>query len=545
MSPVAVVAAPPVAHRHLEGTVALLRLMARRDRVRLAGWTAGCAGFMAYVVLAIPRAYGSDEELKAATSLFEDPIGRLFTGPGYGFDEPTLERFVTNGYGLYLLVMSALMSLLLVVRHTRQEEQTGRAELVRAGVVGRHAPMMATLVNVVVSNAVIAFATFVVMTGIGGFGAGGSVLFAVALAANGLAFAGVATITAQVTAYSRAASGSAGMVLGAAFVLRAAGDMVSQGGSLLSWCSPLGWGQQTAPFVLDRWWPLLLTVGFAAATTSTGFVLSTRRDFGAGLRQVSPGRAEARPSLGTPWGLVLRLQRATILGWTASLAVSGLLYGAFTDALMGTLEDLPDVFLELFGEDDLLAGYLAYMAVFMAYLAGMYAIHAVQGMRSEEVEGRAEAVLSTAVGRSTWCAAHVGVAAVAASVMMAITGLATGLGAALVTGDAHHLADMTWAHLNQVPAVLVVLGVAALFVGWAPRALPLTWAVVVYGLLVGTFGELMNLPRVVFDVSPYEHLARLPQEAFSPVPAVLLTLLAAALAALGMLGFSRRDLDTR
>jgi ABC-2 type transport system permease protein len=38
--------------------------------------------------------------------------------------------------GSTLAVVVALMSLLLVIRHTRAEEESGRVELVRAGAVG-------------------------------------------------------------------------------------------------------------------------------------------------------------------------------------------------------------------------------------------------------------------------------------------------------------------------------------------------------------------------------------------------------------------------
>jgi len=38
---------------------------------------------------------------------------------------PTVERVVGNGYGLYLMPVTMLMSILLVTRHTRVEEQRG------------------------------------------------------------------------------------------------------------------------------------------------------------------------------------------------------------------------------------------------------------------------------------------------------------------------------------------------------------------------------------------------------------------------------------
>jgi ABC-2 type transport system permease protein len=45
------------------------------------------------------------------------------------------------------------MSILLVTRHTRVEERTGRAELVRADVVGCHAELIATLIVAVLTAA--------------------------------------------------------------------------------------------------------------------------------------------------------------------------------------------------------------------------------------------------------------------------------------------------------------------------------------------------------------------------------------------------------
>jgi ABC-2 type transport system permease protein len=530
----------------LAGTGTLVRFQLRRDRVRLPSWAAGFALFTLYLAAALPVAYGEGEELAAATQLFNDPVGRMIIGPGYGFDEPTLERFVANGYGLYFLILAALMSILLVSRHTRVEEQSGRAELVRANVVGRHAGLTATLVTAAITNVAAAAAVFVVMLGVGGYGAGGSLLFVAGIAVTGLAFAGLTTITVQLTEYSRAASGMAGAVLGAAFVIRAGGDMAEEGGSLLSWFSPLAWGQQTAPFVLDRWWPLALTLGFAVVTTTIGYRLSTLRDVGASLFAVRPGQARGAASLGTPVGLALRLQRASIIGWGAALGIAGLIFGSYTEALITALADLPEVFTELFGgAEDMVNGYLAYMATFMAFLASAYAILAVQGLRTEETGGRLEPVLATPISRWTWLGANLAVSAGAVVVIMAVTGLGTGLGAALVTGDGAHIWNLTTAHLNHVPGVLVVLGIATLLFGVLPRVLAVAWVLVGYGLVVGTFGPLLDLPEAAYNASPFEHPAQLPLESFTIAPLVILTALAAVAAALGLAAFRRREINVK
>src|SRR5699024_4015144 len=141
------------------------------------------------------------------------------------------------------------------------------------------------------------------------------VLVGVATGATGMVFAGIAAITAEVNDYSRAASGMAGALLGAAFVLRALGDMAEAGGSALSWASPLGWAAQTAPYVHDRWWPLALSAGLAAVTIVIAFLLQDRRDFGASLVPPRPGNTRAHPMLGHPLGLAARLPRGGFLGW--------------------------------------------------------------------------------------------------------------------------------------------------------------------------------------------------------------------------------------
>ncbi len=536
-------APPRSAGRALAGTGVLVRFLLRRDRIKLPAWTGALGLFVIYLNAALPSIADTEAELATATALFADPVGRLLIGPGYGFDDPTYERFVANGYGLYFALATALMSILLVVRHTRQEEQTGRLELVQANVVGRAAQLTATLLVALLTNLVAATVVFGALVGIAGFAVAGSAVFAVGLAATGMAFAGVASITAQLSSYARGAAGLAGAALGAAFLIRAGGDVAAEGGTTLSWFSPLAWAQQTAPYVLDRWWPLALTVAFAGVTTGVGFLLAARRDLGAGLLATRPGARYAAARLGTPLGLAARLQRANTLGWGTGLVVTGVAYGAYTDALTQAFTDLPEAFLELFGAEDLVGGYLAYIATFMAFVAAGAAIGAIQSLRAEEARGRAEAVLATPVSRTAWLASHLGVAAVTVALLLAVGGLATGASAAAVTGDGGLVWDVTLAHLNQIPAVWVVLGLAGALLGVVPRAVSATWALVVYALLAGTFGPLLNLPELAQDLSPFAHPAELPLEELAVTPLVVLTAIAVVAAVIGLVAFRRRDLD--
>ena len=538
--------APTTAHQRgdtLAGLGAMVRFTLRRDRVKLPAWAGGLGLFGVYVAAAIPSAYPTEDDLGAMTTLFGDPLGRMLTGPGYGFDDPTFERVVGSGYGLYLMLLAALMSILLVTRHTRGEEQTGRAELVRASIVGRHTPLTATLVTAVLTNLAGGIAVWLAMVLVGGFAIAGSTLLAAAVAAVGLAFAGITMVATQLTLYTRAAAGMAGGVLGAAFVVRSGGDMAAEGGTPLSWLSPLGWAQQTGPYVLDRWWPLLLLGALTGITAATGFWLSARRDLAASFVPVRPGPPRARPSLGTPWGLAVRLQRASIIGWTVALSITGMVFGAYADALLGAVEDMPDVFIDLFGAEDLLAGYLGYMAMFMSLFISAFAILAVQSMRSEETGGRGEPVLATPISRWQWLGTNLAVTVVAVVVIAAATGFSTGIGAAVVTGDTIHLGELTLAQLNFIPPVLVTTAVAVLLFGVLPRAIGATWAIVGYAMITGTFGVLLDLPQAAFNLDPFSHIPQMPLEEFAAAPVLILVGLAAAVSALGLVGFRRRPIN--
>lgn len=530
----------------LTGTGTLARLILRRDRIRLAAWIAGFALYASYVGSALPEMAPTPQQLAATATLFDSPIGRMWVGPAFGMDAVTYERFFAGGYALYLHMMGALMGLLLVARHTRAEEQSGRAELIRANVVGRHAPLTAALIVAVIANLIAGIVATACLVGFG-YATEGSLLIGATLGLTGLTFAAVAAVAVQLAESSRSAAGLAGAALGIAFAIRAVGDLRAVGGSTLSWLSPLGWGSQTAPYVHDRWWPLLLLVALSALCVVLTYVLASRRDFGAGTLPVRPGRAEAAPWLGTPLGLAWRLQRGGLLGWGTAIVLFGLVDGAFGQTMLDAADELPPPLLDVLGGAAGLAdGYVAFLASFSGYLSAAYVVFAAQLLLVEENRGRAEIVLATPTSRAAWAGSHFAVIAVNAALIMALTGLLTGLAMAGTTGDWSVVADSTLAHLNLTAGVLVVLAVAAAIFGLLPRLLPIVgWALVAIILLVGVFAQLLDFPEWLLDFSPLRHPAQMPVEEFRLVPVLALMGAAAAGVLLGLVGLRQRQVSDR
>lgn len=529
----------------LAGTCTLAWFALRRDRVKLSAWLLGATGLLSYfMAVVLPQVAGTEEGLDDLRRFMQGSIGAVF-GPGYGRHDPSLEVYATGVYGVFFFVLAALMSLQLVTRHTRADEQDGRVELVRAGVVGRHAQLTAALMVAVGANALLALLLGGVMVA-NGHDAGAGLLFGASVGAVGLVFTGVAALTVQVTEYSRAANGIAGAVLGLAWVIRAVGDMLRDYGSPLSWFSPLAWSNQTRPYVEGRWWPLLLAVGLAVAAAAVGYALSARRDVGAGLVSAHAGRPVAAPWLRSPLASAFRQQRASLVWWTAALAAFGFLFGGVGDQIADP-EGMSADRLEMFGGsmDTLVDGYLGVVTLLTAVLASIMAVLGVQAVRSEETRGRAEPVLATATSRWAWFGGHLAVLVAGVVGLLVAAGLATGIGAAVSVGDGSYVRGLTLAHLAHAPGVLVMLGIAAMLFGVLPRAVGATWALLGYSLFIGIFGPLADLPRWARSMLPMEHTGRPPLDDISWLTAMILLVIAAASMAVGLAGFRRRDLETK
>jgi ABC-2 type transport system permease protein len=377
----------------------------------------------------------------------------------------------------------------------------------------------------------------------------GSVVFALAITTCGLAFAAIAALAAQLAAGARAARGIAIGVLGAAYLLRAVGDASGDGGvSWLTWLSPLGWTEMLRPYTQDRWWVLALPLALTAAATTGAYVLVVLRDHGAGLLPDRPGSATASAWLRSSFGLAWRLQRGTLYGWAAGFAFTFAASGAAAKgigSLLGGSSQLRNAFTRLGGQAGITDAYLAAIMSLAGLAAAAYATSAVLRLRAEETGGQAEPLLATAIGRTRWGLSHIAVAVVGTAVLLAVAGVAAGLGYGLRTGSAGpEVARLLGAGMAQLPASLTVAGAAVVLFGLLPRAsVAGAWTVVGVLVLIALFGQVLRLSQPILDVSPFTHVPKLPGAAVTGTPLLWLSLVVVALTAVGLAGLRRRDIS--
>ena len=530
----------------LVGTGILTRLALRRDRIMIASWIYVLAAFAYVSVVSTKKLYPTAASRQAfAAGAGTDRVTRAVYGPAA--DLHTLGGLATWKLVVFGAVAVAVMSMFIVVRHTRGDEDAGRLELVGAGAVGRLAALTSGLLTALLANLGVALLVAVGLA-VPGLPWVDSLGLGLGMAAVGCVFAAITALAAQLAGSRRPAIGIVTSVIALAYLLRAVGDAASPGSwaASLSWPSPIGWSQQLRPFGPLHWWVLGIPALFTIAVTAVAYVLAGRRDLGTGLLPARPGPPVAGASLGSPLGLAWRLQRGTLLAWTAGFAVYGLVIGGLATGigpLVGNNAAARELFVKLGGQAGLVNALLAAMMGFMGVAASVYAVQAALRLRGEESGQRAEPVLAAAVGRIRWAWSHLVFAVAGPVVLLLLVGLTTGLVYGAHTGDmGKALGQLLGSALVQLPAVWLLAGIAVALFGLVPRLAAAAWGALVAFLVLTELGSALNLSKWVTDISPFSHVPKLPGGAFTATPLLWLVCVAVALTAVGLVALRRRDL---
>ena len=234
-----------------------------------------------------------------------NPVILLFRGLPSGADEGAFMLFLIFPF---LAMLAAFMSTFLAVRHTRMDEELGRAELVAATPAGRTLPLVATRGPRHPRERRARAAHRPRAAGHGPRGAG--------LVRRGLrrrrrrsrrssgSGSCPGSSCAPRAARTRSPSGCCSLTFLIGGIGNALGtpsdDLQRIESSWLTWLSPFGWGENSRPFADDNVWPLLLCVAF-------GLVLA-----GAVIRPAGLARPRARAS--SPNGAGGRMRRRPSAG---------------------------------------------------------------------------------------------------------------------------------------------------------------------------------------------------------------------------------------
>ncbi|WP_439590918.1 ABC transporter permease [Microbacterium sp.] len=490
---------------------ALLGQRIRRDRLQVSLWVVGTALLASLSYVGVAQSYGSEQDRTSLlAAALANPVILLFRGLPSGTDEAAFMVFLIFPW---LAILAAFMSTFLAVRHTRGDEEAGRAELVAATPAGRTLPIVATTIHGILANVLLALLTAAAFLAVGQE-AGGSLLVGAATGAIGVTFLGVGLLAAQIMRTARGANALSVWVLLATFLAAGIGnaigtpsdDLTSMQSSWLAWLSPFGWGENTRAFAENTWWPVALCLGAGAVVGGIAIGLAARRDLGESFVAERRGRAAAPSSLAGPTALVWRLTRGSVLGWV----LGGLLTGLLSTSLASIVADVgaanpsvEEILDKIAGGGSIQQATVTTFFTMLGVIAACCAVQTVARARQEEARGTAEAVLATPVDRVRWLGDYVGIALVGIALVCAagIAGAAGGI--AGQDGDWSLMTDVWVVGAGQIAAASVFLVLTALVFVMAPRlTIALGWSLVLVGTMLGLFGPLFGFPDWLTHLSP-------------------------------------------
>lgn len=520
------------------GVGLLLRHALRRDRVLLTAWLAGLSAMVAASAFAVRGLCTGSADVAAAARVINGSPG-LVALYGPVVVETSLGDVAMSKLTVTYAMAVMAMVIVLVRRHTRTEEESGRAELVASTRVGRGAPLVAALTLGAAASVLVG--TLAALIDIAaGLPVAGSIAFGLTWAGAGLVGTGVAGLTGQLSASSRTCAALAVAVVAAMDLVRAVGDL---GPDPLGWFSPLGWGTRMHAWGSPRWWVVglyLLTTGLLVVGA---VLLRARRDLGAGVLADRPGPARGRLS-GTG-GLLWRLERTTVVAWLAGSLASGLLFGSVVPHLDGVFASGPGrAALETLGgrgrlEDTLFAALLTLMAVM---LSG-FTVQVVAGVAREETDGRTELLVAAGASRQRHLAQVVALVAGGGALLALVWALGAALGYGPQRGGVVDALDtLVPGAVAHVPAMWVFAGLTVLAWTWRPQAPWVGWALLAGFVVLGDLGPSLDLPGWVVGISPFQHVGTVPVTSADPLTEATLLLTALVLLAAAWWHHGRRDI---
>ena len=538
----------------MSGLVPLLQHRMRRDWKQLLMWIVGTA-LLAYVsYTGVSQSYGELQDRQSLlVTVMANPVILLFRGLPSGAELGAMMVFLIFPF---LALNAALMSTFLAVRHTRMDEEQGRAELVSATPAARTTPVVATAVHGLIANFALAALTTLAFIATGS-GVTGAKVAGFAVGGVGVAFLGIGLIAGQLMRTSRGANALATWIVVTAFLFSGIGnalgtpsdDLQRMESSWLTWLSPFGWGENVRAYSDNNLWPAVLALAFGLVLAGIAIALQSARDLGESFIPERLGQAAAGPLLSTPTGLVWRLTWGAILGWAIGGLLTGLLstsLASVVDQVSGDNPAIVNILREIGGS----AGSLeqATVSVFFVMLgifAACVAVQIVSRARQEEVHGTAEPVLSAAVGRVRWLVDYLVVAFVA-MVLVALAGvLGALLGLASTEGDWSLTETIVVTAAGQLIAASVFLVLTALVFVLAPRATTAAgWTLVAVGSVLGLFGPLFGFPDWLARLSPLEAAPKVTTDGIEANGLWWLTAVVVIGAAASITLMRRRELST-
>ncbi|CAH0417302.1 hypothetical protein KAR50_08380 [Periweissella fabaria] len=491
----------------------LIKLNLKRDCIKITLWI----GIITILIIGIANKfstiYSNQAALDTIVTTLKSPamvaiIGR-FSGPA------TLANVFGNELLTFMALLCSIFNILTIIKNTRGDEDANITELLIARNVGRLAPTMSSVVELLITDMllVILVGSGLSVINLAGNNITGNWLFGIGIGIMGLVMGLLAVIMAQIFSNAVNASIASFLILGCMYV----GRMITDNFAVKwSWLFPIGWLGKLGIYHENNWWPILFLVLLALVFLWLAFRLIQIRDIGSGLVAPKESQARANRFLQGEFSLLGRLLAPMIVIWAGALLVLGSAYGAVFNSV-GNIAKANPTIAKLIGTAavktanlNLTRHFLALIIVVIAIIATIPALQIINRLVTDQHKGYIELVATRAVSRTKIWVSYIGWSLLSGTVIfsMGTIGLA-------VTAQTTMRVPLSWhdfmvCFFGYLIAMLLIISSAVVLTSWIPRWRILMWGWLGFSFYVVYLGKLLNVPHWVVKASPFGMLGQLP-----------------------------------
>lgn len=530
-----------------QNTFYLFKTNLKQNLIKNLIWILVLVGLFAAVASKFNVLFGSQEDINAIVTTLKTPAMVSLFGEFSAVKPYTTANVFASEMLVFLGMFIVFMNIFIAIHDTRMQEENGMTEIIRSRQVGRRAPLEASALEIVLMNVLLGVLFFASLLAAHLKGATfqGNLLISVVLASVGILFGAVSLLAAQLTNSSRGANFLSYGIFALCYIVRMLTDVSNPD---WTWLSPFGWISKTKIYTEDNWLPIILMLVLAVVLYFAAVKITDNRDIDSGVLTVKAGKGKAGKLLSSTFGLVLKLERNSIIGWVLGMFILGATYGS----IFGTVGDIigtNPTYRKLLGvsqikeaNQELLLSFISMLVVFFIIVSVVSGLMVLFRLKSDEKKGYLEVLHAKKITRTNLALSYYAV-----SVLITVLSLLASVSATFLVGNFGLDDPVPWKYCGQVlaaslPAVLFYLGVAFFIVSVVPKLTSLVWGYLGVAFMLRMFGSLLDLSDKINNISPLGWIGKVPQEAPEINWIIFMLVAFCVLSVVGLVGYRKRDL---
>lgn len=535
----------------LYNTGVLFKTLIKRDWFKLVFWILGMLAFAASGAGKMEVASNPATASTLYTMFVKNPAMVGLFGPT-PINNPTnysLGPIFGQTMTLITGLTFAIISIIYVVNRSRKEEDDGITELFRSYSIGKLANTTALVMELLLLNLIMAvlLALSIEVQNVAGLNhLESNFLFAFTTSAQGFLWGMFALLFGQIFSEASTTKGMTFGLLGLLYIVRMLTDVTNLS---IGWFNPLSWSYLAFPYVKghENWLAVFLTFLLAFLILGISYILELKRDVGVGYLPERKARLHGKKGhFGFP-GLVLNLEKKMIIGWLLASFVLGLVYGSMfgqMDQFISSNKTVKELFVGNETAASAIRGnFMVTLFSILSILIAAFGVILLTKMVSEERKNRLEALYALPLSRLKVYSTYllIAILSVILAQFLALFGIFI---EQLGNKNALSFLEIMKSGMIWLVAVIFVLAILSLLLGFVPRLAELIWVYLAFLLFMTYLGKLLSLPKWLENLSIYNYIPKLPVEKMNLPTVLFILILSVFLVLLGFGAYRRRDLIT-